>query len=234
MKKMKFTAALSTFVAGSMLFLGTASADEADVKVRQERSAIEVQDQKQVMSADQLIGKSISNDQNQDLGTVKDLLFSTDGELEYIVLSEGGVLGVGGDLIPIPFASVQDDLNFQGDNILIANLTEDRVKSAPKFKEDDLASLEQGSGDVYNEVHAYFGQDEAGRTKSMSQDRSMEKSMSKDKSMSGDKSMTHDKSMTKSQSKTWNKQNQESMDRPDVADPDATPKEYQRGTKEQE
>ena len=177
----KFTVAISTFVAGSMLFLGAAgAADDVDVKVKKKDSSAQVQDSKQVMSADKLIGKSIQNDQGQDIGTIKDILFSANGDLEYFVLSEGGVLGVGEDLIPIPFAAVENDLSFTGENLMIATLTEDKIKGAPKVKEDDLVNLEEGSGGVYDEVHAYFGQEDADRTKS--------------------------KSMTQSKSKAWEKQ----------------------------
>ena len=199
----KITATLSTIVAGSLLFLGTASADQADVKVLQENSSTQVQEQKQFMSAEKLLGKSIKNDQGQDLGTVKDLLFGTDGELEYVVLSEGGVLGIGEDLIPVPFAFIENDLSVQEDNLVIASLTEDRIKSAPKISEDELDSLEQGAGPAYDEVHAYFKQEDAetDRTDADSMDKSKSMEMSKTMDKSKDdksNSMNMSKSMEKS------------------------------------
>lgn len=57
----------------------------------------------------QLMGASVSNDQNQAIGTISDVLLGQDHKAVKAVLSVGGFLGVGSRLVEVPFGDLQID-----------------------------------------------------------------------------------------------------------------------------
>lgn len=164
-----FTAALGTFVTGTMLFLGTGFANETDISnpesrsMKQERSMNSVQNQenKKFVRTSELMDKAIKNDRGEKLGSVDELVFSNDGKLKYLVLLKGGTLGIGGDLIPVPFEAVKDSFTVKENEIVISALTEHRIDNAPSVSRDELANLEQNER-ISDEANAYFGQQDPG------------------------------------------------------------------------
>lgn len=56
--------------------------------------------------ASSLIGMEVQNDQNEDLGRIKDIVFDLKkGTVSYLVMSTGGVLGIGEKLLAAPLAA---------------------------------------------------------------------------------------------------------------------------------
>src|ERR1700722_17535248 len=56
--------------------------------------------------ASKVVGSSVVNEANETIGTIDDLLVSTDGKQPYAVLSIGGFLGMGTHLVVVPYASL--------------------------------------------------------------------------------------------------------------------------------
>jgi len=56
--------------------------------------------------ASTLMGADVYSSENQKLGTVKDLLFTREGELT-VILSTGGLFGIGERLVALPFRELQ-------------------------------------------------------------------------------------------------------------------------------
>ena len=52
--------------------------------------------------ANQLIGSSVTNDKNEKIGTVDDLITDSKKQLGFAVLQVGGFLGVGAHLVMVP------------------------------------------------------------------------------------------------------------------------------------
>lgn len=78
-----------------------------------------------------LIGKPVTNDKNQRIGTIDDIIIAKDRVL-YAILQVGGFLGMGGRLIAVPF----DDLQFDpADNkIVLPGATREELVKVPEFK----------------------------------------------------------------------------------------------------
>lgn len=57
--------------------------------------------------ASKVIGSEVLNDANQTIGSIDDLLISTDGKDPYAVLSVGGFLGMGTHLVVVPYANLK-------------------------------------------------------------------------------------------------------------------------------
>ncbi len=101
--------------------------------------------------ASDFMDASVKGSDGEDLGSVKDIIISSDGQARYIVLSKGGFLGIGGDLIPVPFDVAQPSKGTDGD--LTLNIDEQSLDQAPTVAENDL----QDSTRWEQDVRGYFG-----------------------------------------------------------------------------
>lgn len=115
----------------------------------------------QVTRASDLMDKRVKNQQGQDLGQVEDLVINQDGRIGYIIISQGGLLGVGDKYIPIPFKSAQLD---QQQNQIVLNVDKQMLDSAPQISKNDWQKLSDPSFE--KEVFSYY---ETGRSQGMQQ-----------------------------------------------------------------
>jgi sporulation protein YlmC with PRC-barrel domain len=54
-----------------------------------------------------VVGLSVYNDNNENVGSINDLLTDKSGNIKAVVISAGGVLGVGAHLDPVPFDKIK-------------------------------------------------------------------------------------------------------------------------------
>ena len=80
--------------------------------------------------ASKVIGSSVTNDANETIGKIDDLLVSSDGKDPYAVLSIGGFLGVGSQLVAVPY----DSLKFVDKKTVLPGGTKEGLKMLPEFK----------------------------------------------------------------------------------------------------
>ncbi len=84
--------------------------------------------------ATKLLGKTVKNREDKDLGTIEDLVINMNtGDVRYAVLSFGGPLGVGDDWYAIPLRELRPDAD---DDDLVANLDRERLEGSKKFARD--------------------------------------------------------------------------------------------------
>jgi sporulation protein YlmC with PRC-barrel domain len=69
--------------------------------------------------ASKMMGSSVYDVQNRDIGKVKDLVLNKDGAVDVVVLDVGSFLGMGGKYVAIPISDIKTDNN---------RLTLDRTK----------------------------------------------------------------------------------------------------------
>jgi sporulation protein YlmC with PRC-barrel domain len=79
--------------------------------------------------AKQVIGAAVSNAQNQEIGTVDDLILNTQNQVVMAVISVGGFLGVGGKLVAIPYG----DLQRNNGKVTLANGDKNTLAAMPSF-----------------------------------------------------------------------------------------------------
>jgi hypothetical protein len=78
-----------------------------------------------------LTGRTVTNDKNEDVGKLDDMIVSQDRVL-YAVLQVGGFLGLGSRLVAVPYSSlVIDDT---GTKIQLPGATRDELKKLAEFK----------------------------------------------------------------------------------------------------
>jgi hyperosmotically inducible protein len=82
--------------------------------------------------ASDLIGITVNNDQNEKLGTVEDLAVDVEsGRVTQVILSTGGLLGVGDILTAVPPGALHHDVT---NKVLHLAADKERLKSSPRFE----------------------------------------------------------------------------------------------------
>jgi hypothetical protein len=113
--------------------------------------------------ADNILGAKVENKQGMYLGKVEDLVFGEDGHINYLILAEGGFLGMGGRLIPIPWsgADVGKTVSLVSvDRVVYVDVTKERLATAPSFGRDEWNQF--AKADFKQKVHAYYEEENPG------------------------------------------------------------------------
>jgi hypothetical protein len=100
-----------------------------------------------LMGADTLIGDSVVNGQEEDLGDIKEIMIDMrSGQVAYAVLSFGGFLGIGSHVYPIPWEMLTYDEDRHG---YIADVTAETVRKAPSMALDETDRPREMEGEMY-------------------------------------------------------------------------------------
>lgn len=102
--------------------------------------------------ASELMDKSVKDQQGTEIGSIKELIVSKEGEVDFLVLSGEE------DLIPVPWDQVDAQGYSQEQDSLTVNVDEQTIKDAPSFTEDEWQTFTQGEMD--QEVRGYYGQEQ--------------------------------------------------------------------------
>ena len=87
------------------------------------------------IEASQIVGLNVYNENNKDIGEIKDIALGQNGETEAYVLSVGGFLGMGDHYVAVSPSAVKITYNSSEKKWHASmNATVDQVKSAPEFK----------------------------------------------------------------------------------------------------
>jgi PRC-barrel domain len=109
-----------------------------------EMKFIEVQDEAQFLADDEVIGKHVVNVNDEDVGTIADLVMDQDQKLVGVVLSVGGFLGIGDKWVAVPVDQIDFPTDEQPARLLVA-VTEDQLKNAPDFMTRDAVEAEEAA-----------------------------------------------------------------------------------------
>ncbi len=105
------------------------------------------------MKAKDLIGKEVRDNQNANLGNLKEIVIDADsGRILYGVLSFGGVLGLGDKLFAIPWRSIE--LNSDG-KTLVLGVDKNRLKESDGFDKNHWPNVADERWAAA--VHDYYG-----------------------------------------------------------------------------
>lgn len=108
-----------------------------------------------MLSASTLTGDKVRSPQGEDLGKVEEFMLDLDeGRIAYVVLSMGGVLGMGDRLLAIPWAALRLQPE---EHAFVLDVDRDLLKNAEGFSKDRWPD---GSDmDWLARVYRYFGQE---------------------------------------------------------------------------
>ena len=107
--------------------------------------------------ASSLMDYDVQDAEGNKVGSVSDIMIGPDGNVEYIVLSEGAsFLGFGDtDLIPVPWNKVNTGQIGEDQDAVMLSLSKEELENAPVFNEDEWQAFLQG--ERQQEVRGYYG-----------------------------------------------------------------------------
>jgi hypothetical protein len=80
--------------------------------------------------ASKIIGAAVFNDQNQQVGTVDDIILNADDKAVLAVISVGGFLGVGGKLVAVAYTQLHED---NAGKVVLPDASKDALNRMPSF-----------------------------------------------------------------------------------------------------
>jgi len=78
-------------------------------------------------------GMNVLNERGEDVGDVEGVVQSTADQKRYVVIENGGFLGIGENRIALSL----EGLMVQGENLIVPGLTDDEIRALPKFEASD-------------------------------------------------------------------------------------------------
>jgi sporulation protein YlmC with PRC-barrel domain len=78
----------------------------------------------------QILGKPVYNDLNERVGSIDDVIVTTDKSVSYAIINAGGFLAVAKHNVAVPVSS----LKLVGDTLVLAGATKDALKASPPFE----------------------------------------------------------------------------------------------------
>ncbi len=109
-------------------------------------SAVPVTKETSPVRSDQLLGTEVRNPQYEALGNVDDLVMNSQtGKIAYLLISRGGIFGLGEKHIPVPWEAFSVTPNA---TLLVLDASKSVIEAAPQVDTNDLSSLGQQSQDV--------------------------------------------------------------------------------------
>ncbi|MDX9911004.1 MAG: PRC-barrel domain-containing protein [Phycisphaerales bacterium] len=95
------------------------------------------------ITGDALIGMNVVNPSGEDLGTISDAILSRGtGRVDHLIIRDGGLLGIGGRLVAIPFSAFRYDV---GRERLELRATPEEIENAPEFDPEAWVGLDDTS-----------------------------------------------------------------------------------------
>lgn len=135
---------VSLLAAGLMLGVQGARADHEK----------ELKDRNSQKSANEIIGKKVTNAQDEDLGKVQDIIINVNaGTAPYAVIATGGVLGANRSKIAVPLSSLSCSADGKD---LVMSATKDQLQAASKTATGAWAPVAES--EWARRVDGFYGQ----------------------------------------------------------------------------
>lgn len=104
-----------------------------------------------------LIGHNVDNNMDKKLGDINDVIIDSNrGQIAYAVLGVGGVVGIGEDLVAVPWEKL-DITQVNNDTTVRMAATEDELKNGPHFPKDKWPDLDDKTYLI--RVYSFYGTD---------------------------------------------------------------------------
>jgi len=105
-----------------------------------------------VVTSDRVAGTDVFNPAGDSLGSIDYLVIDKrSGNVRYAVLEFGGILGMGAERYPLPWAMLRYDVDKGG---YVVPLEKEQLGGAPRYADDVRPSYDDAYG---RQVHAHYG-----------------------------------------------------------------------------
>jgi sporulation protein YlmC with PRC-barrel domain len=105
-----------------------------------------------LIASNKVEGTAVYNRNGERLGSIYNFMVDKEsGEVEYAVLTFGGLFGMGGDYYPLPWDVLTYDTDQGG---YVVDLDKEMLEKAPRYNAADEPQFTQDYG---REVYGYYG-----------------------------------------------------------------------------
>jgi hypothetical protein len=92
---------------------------------------IEIDETDRLIASNKVEGTTVFDDDEEKLGTIHNFMVDkVTGQVEYVVLSFGGLFGLGADYYPLPWEALTYDTDQGG---YVVDIDKDKFEKAPKY-----------------------------------------------------------------------------------------------------
>lgn len=112
----------------------------------------EINEPNRLIASNRVEGTAVYNEEGEKLGTIHNFMVDKQsGQVEYVVLSFGGLFGLGADYYPLPWESLTYDTDQGG---YIVDIDKETLETAPRYGADEEPSFDRAYGE---QVYAHYG-----------------------------------------------------------------------------
>ena len=105
-----------------------------------------------LISSDKVEGTPVFNRRSEKLGSIHTLMVDKEsGQVQYAVMSFGGLLGMGSDYYPLPWDSLTYDPEVGG---YVVDIDKETLKSAPHYQASDTPRYDRAYGES---IYGHYG-----------------------------------------------------------------------------
>lgn len=105
-----------------------------------------------LISSDRVEGTAVYNSRGDRLGTISSLMINkASGQVEYAIMSFGGLFGLGSEHYPLPWAKLDYDADKHG---YVVDLTREQLVGAPSHDANDQPEF---SPEYYAAINGFYG-----------------------------------------------------------------------------
>jgi hypothetical protein len=106
-----------------------------------------------LIASDRVEGTSVRRPNGHRIGHIERLMIDkVTGKVSYAILSFGGFLGMGTNLLPLPWARLTYNTKFEAYEL---DIDDDELRRAPSFRADE--DFDWGDRSQARELHRYYG-----------------------------------------------------------------------------
>jgi hypothetical protein len=88
-----------------------------------------------------IIGQNVASPGGEIVGDINDLLFDKSGRISTVVIGVGGILGIGGKNVAVPFSLLTIESGATGERAVSVALSAEALKNAPDFKSTEKTTF---------------------------------------------------------------------------------------------
>ncbi len=85
------------------------------------------------MRASKLIGSTVYNDANENIGDINEIVLGKDGKIAAVIIGVGGFLGLGERDVAVPFDQIKMSVDAENNSRLTTALSRDSLTNAPAW-----------------------------------------------------------------------------------------------------
>jgi sporulation protein YlmC with PRC-barrel domain len=130
-------------LASTMAIAGTAYVAQVQVAQAQQGIVFQKGQVQGELATARLAGTPVFNAKAEVIARISDVILGADGKASTVVMSVGGIVGVGGKQVAVPFSALKVGPVVEGSRVLLIDVTKEQLAAAPAYVVTDPGRIER-------------------------------------------------------------------------------------------